>query len=1092
MNDTKTFLYRWMLAVSLLSAPSWCGAMLTTAIGADATDDDARMRFFESQVRPLLAQACWSCHGESKQKGSLRLDSLSAVLRGGESGAPALVPGHPENSVLIDAVRYGNLEMPPSKKLRDDQVAVLVKWVADGAYWPENDVDAATSTVRETFSEQDRQWWAFQPVLSSSIPSHPESSWPINAIDNFVLQALNSRQLSPAPPADKLSLVRRVYFDVTGLPPTPEQVSEFLADQSPDAYERLVDSLLDSPGYGEHVARAWLDLVRYADSDGYRADGFRPQAWRYRDYVIESFNQDKPYDRFVQEQLAADELFPEDPEAQIGLGYLRHWVYEWNLRDAEGQWKTILDDVTDTTSDVFLGLGLQCAKCHDHKFDPLLQKDYFRLRAYFAPLMPVDVALATPEEVTAYEQELGQWNSAAAAILSEIESIEAPYRERLSQTAINRFPEEVKAMVRKPETKQSAYEKQIGYLVGRQVIDEFKGLEGAMTPDHKDRVLELRRELAALPMTRPAELAQAMVVTDVNGDPPPNRMSRNSDEDVVPGIPSILDPAPAPIERPANNSTTGRRSTLARWLTDPNNPLTTRVIVNRIWQSHFGRGLAVNPSDFGRLGEAPTHPELLDWLAHQFVVDGWSLKSLHRLILLCATYRQSTAHPAQETCQSIDPANQYYWRANSRRLTAEQIRDALLAVSGRLDATATGPSRLPDSTARTIYTRVMRNSPDELLDGFDLPLFFSSTATRNTTTTPVQSLLLINSDLMLGHARSLAETVTRDADDLAGRVESAWKRVYGRSPEPSELTRSLEFIQSQTGRVEVLQSGTANSLIETGKLPYRDGQAVRFSPSGPELELTVAHDETLNTSDFTIEAFFQLRSIDSGAAVRTIAGKWNGNASNPGWAFAVTGKGSRRKPQTLVLQLVGHEATKNLESEDSESSDLQRPVESAIFSDQHIEINKPYYASASVRLATADREGSVRFCLKDLSNDDEPLGTSEVNHQIMGGFANSLPLRIGGLMAAWPRSFDGLIDDVRLVNRAVPVEELLYVAEKQVDGVIGYWQFEFHPGMLENSVSDKRTIQALGKSVLQLAPAETAMVDFCHALLNSSEFLYVH
>ncbi|EMI20182.1 protein containing DUF1549, partial [Rhodopirellula maiorica SM1] len=357
---------------------------------ADPPIPQSQMHFFETEVRPLLAEKCFGCHNAEKQKGDLRLDSLGHMLLGGESGA-SLVPGKPDESLLIEAVRYESFEMPPAGQLKAKQIAVLERWVAMGAPWPGSDPNVVLREPRDFFSEEDRSWWAFQPVVKPTVPKTSGEEWARNEIDHFIFAQLQSHGLSPAPEADRHALVRRLYFDIIGLPPTPEQVAAFVNDPAPDAYERLVDSLLDSKGYGEHAARQWLDLVRYADSDGYRADGFRPTAWRYRDYVIQSFNDDKPYDRFTQEQIAADEMFPDDVEARAALGYLRHWVYEWNIRDAPGQWKTIQEDLTDTTADVFMGLGLQCAKCHNHKFDPLLQKDYFRLQAFFAPIMPQDM-----------------------------------------------------------------------------------------------------------------------------------------------------------------------------------------------------------------------------------------------------------------------------------------------------------------------------------------------------------------------------------------------------------------------------------------------------------------------------------------------------------------------------------------------------------------------------------------------------------------------------------------------------------------------------------------------------------------------------
>ena len=1043
------------------------------------------VKFFEKEVRPLLAENCFQCHADKKQKGDLRLDSLAKMLAGGESGA-AIVPGMPEKSLLIQAVRYESLEMPPEKKLTEAQIQILSEWIRIGAPWPGSDPSAPI--VRKTasgsidrFTDEDRAWWALQPVTRPMIPVIPDDVWARNEIDRFVLSRMMREGLKPAPAADPTSLVRRLYFNVTGLPPTPEQVAAFVGDKSPDAYEQLVDRLLDSPEYGEHAARQWLDLVRYADSDGYRADGYRDNAWRYRDYVIDAFNNDKRYDRFVQEQLAADELFSNEPNTQVALGYLRHWVYEWNLRDAPGQWKTILDDVTDTTADVFMGLGLQCAKCHNHKFDPLLQKDYFRLQASFAALMPTEVVLADEQALLRHREEQTRWEEATQMIRDQIAAIEAPYRATLKEAAINRFPAEIQASVRKPGNDQTPYEQQISYLVMRQVDAEYGSLESKLTPQEKDRVLELKRQLETFKDLRPKSLPMAMAVSDLGPQAPPTTLPKRSDEIILPGIPSILDQQPAKIEPLEGLSqTTGRRAALAKWLTDPTNPLSTRVIVNRVWQSVFGRGLAINVSDFGRLGEPPTHPELLDYLTDRFVTEGWSIKSLRRSILNSATFRQSTRHPDFASFQTIDPSNRWYWRGDNRRLQAEQIRDAMLVVSGKLKAERGGPGVLSDISRRSIYTRVMRNSPDELMNSFDLPLFFNSNSSRNTTTTPVQALLLINSDLMLGHARSLAESISQSESNPERQVAAAWERVYGRPATSDELQSSIEFVQSQAKRQLELQQRQSESfgIIETSKLPYRDGQAVRFTNSGPNLELKVSHDKSFNDADFTIEAFFQLRSIDEGAAVRTIAAKWNGDRTTPGWGFGVTGQGSRRKPKTLVLQIVGKTASGELK-------------EDALFSDHRINLDTPYYASASVRWAKKGQPGQVTFHLKDISNDDEPLQTQEIETQIVNGFANELPFTIGGLGGVRSRTFDGLIDDVRLVSRPLSISELLYSTEKTVEETTGFWRFETEPGLMANSAGDRLPIQARGAAIIQLNPSQAALVDFCHALLNSNEFLYV-
>ncbi|TWU40794.1 DUF1549 domain-containing protein [Novipirellula artificiosorum] len=1043
---------------------------------ADARVNDDAIRFFESEVRPLLADQCWDCHGEKDQKGDLRLDSMSAILRGGETG-PALVVGKPGESLLVEAIRYESFEMPPSGPLPAEQAAILTKWISIGAPWPDSDRTVQPRESSELFSLEDRAWWAFQAVQAPDVPNFGDSDWPRNEIDGFILAQMRSAGLSPSPQADPTTLVRRLYFDVIGLPPTPDQVRAFVRDTSPTAYEDLVDTLLDAPEHGQHAARKWLDLVRYADSDGYRADGYRPNAWRYRDYVIASFNADKPYDRFIQEQIAGDELFPEDLDAQVALGYLRHWVYEWNIRDASGQWNTILDDITDTTADVFMGLGLQCAKCHNHKFDPLLQKDYFRLRAFFAPIQPKDITLATRDEIKKHHGLKKAWESKVTPILAEVEELEAPYRATLRDRAINRFPEDMQLIARMPAAERTPLQQQLADLVMLQVEAEYKTLESEMEADDKERRLQLQRDLEKADAEKPADLPVAMSVRDVGPVAPPTTLPKRPGAPLEPGFPSVLDQKPMVI-RPLGQST-GRRAALARWLTDPANPLTSRVMVNRIWQTHFGRGLAANTSDLGRLGEAPSHPKLLDWIANQFIASKWSLKTLHRMILTSATYRQSTQHPQQRAYQLIDPSNQYYWRSDTRRLSAEQIRDAMLVVSDQYSDQAGGPGVLSDLPKRSIFTRVMRNSSDELLGSFDLPLFFSSTPSRNTTTTPVQSLLMINSDLVLGHARRLAAAVSIDSDELCNRISRAWWRVYGRAPTEAEAEQALRFVRSQTTQLKKIQADASPTVIETAKLPYREGQAVQFKVDQLDLQLAAVETERMDLTDFTIEMFFQLRSIDDHAAVRTLAAKWNGSSRSPGWGFGVTGHGSRRKPQTLVLQIVGDRGDGKIS-------------EQAIFSDHHVEMNKPYYAAACVRLAKSGEPGVVTFHLKDLSNDDQPLLTLETPHDARGGFANQQSFTIGGVDGGNRRAFDGLIDDVRLLPSALTVDQLLYTAERDVQGMIGYWQFETDPGVLRNRLESGPDLEAKGNAIIQLDPSETALVDFCHALLNSNEFLYVH
>ncbi len=975
-------------------------------------------RFFELKVRPVLAEKCWSCHGPDEQKGDLRLDSLNGLLQGGESGA-SIVVGQPATSLLIEAIRYDSLEMPPDKKLADEEIDAITKWVELGAIWPNQEATPMPKgKAKEKITDEDRQWWAFQPVKDYPVPSVSTfagsepfvEAWSKNPIDTFLLQAMIGRALTPAPEADKISLIRRAYFDLVGLPPPPEKIRAFVEDTSPDAYERVIDQLLESPQYGERWARHWLDLVRYADSDGYRIDHYRPFAWRYRDYVISSFNNDKPYNQFILEQIAGDEMFPGSSEATIATGFLRHWIYEYNNRDAKSQWQTILNDVTDTTGDVFLGMGFQCAKCHDHKYDPILQKDYYRLQAFFAATIPRDEVVATEAERAAYTESLNVWNQATQELRDRIEEIESPVREKAAKEAIGRFPLDIQEIANKPADQRSPYEHQIYELIERQIYFEYDRIETKVTGEKKDELLSLKKKLAELELKPPKPLPKAMIVHDVGLQSPPVTIPKKGKNPVDPGFPSVIDDSPASIGAiPEGIMSTGRRSTLAKWLASDSNPLTTRVIVNRVWQYHFGAGLAPNASDLGKLGGPPSHPELLDWLTHSFVKNGWSLKSLHRQIMTSAAYRQSVSHPEFAKFRNIDAMNQFYWRGNTRRLDAEQIRDALLAVSNQLDPTMGGEGVLPDIPRRSIYTRVMRNARDPLLDAFDLPLFFSSQSYRNTTTTPIQSLLLVNSPEMVRHAKAIANKIEKASSSTLAKIESLWQLTYGRLPTDNELQGASEFLTIQERNIQSQQEEESDTIV--GHMSYRDGQALMINATTEDTSNSkkrtqlVAHDSrnAFNLSDFSLESCFQLRTVYDDGQVRTIAAKWDGQSKSSGWAFGVTGKGSRRKPQTLVLQMWGNRRDGSF-------------GEAAIFSDQDIELNKPYFAAVTVKLAS-EEPGSVTFYLKDLSNDDEPIHVVERPHEITGKLDNNFPFTIGGRNNSSSGTFDGFLDDIRLSSK---------------------------------------------------------------------------
>jgi hypothetical protein len=1046
----------------------------------------AQLEFFEKKVRPILANQCFSCHSaaQGKKKGGLLLDSREAILKGGDTG-PALVPGDPDKSLLIRAIRYAdvNLQMPPKKKLSATEVADLTEWIRQGAVWAGSKT-TSNARVPGIITAEDRKWWAFQPIARPAVPTADGSTWPSNEIDRFILAKLRAEELQPSPPAARAALARRVYFDLVGVPPTPAEVEAFVADRSPEAYERLIDRLLASPRYGERWARHWLDVARYAESDGYRIDEYRPDAWRYRDYVIRSFNEDKPYDRFLSEQLAGDELWPDDPEALAATGFLRLWIYEYNQRDVPIQWNIILDDLTDVAGDAFLGLSFSCARCHDHKFDPILQKDYYRLRAFFAGVLPRDdVPLATPAERAEHAARQAKWEALTADVRKEMDAVHAAARKKVEEDAINKFPEDLQAMIRKPAAERTPQEHQLAELAYRQVLYEFARIEGKLKDDDKKKLIELKKKLVAFDAEKPAPLPVGLTMTDVGTTAAPTFIPKKAaGTPIEPGFLTILDEKPAAITPQAKS--TGRRAALARWMTQRDNPLTARVMVNRIWQHHFGRGLVATSSDFGRLGEKPSYPELLDWLATRFMDDGWSIKRLHRRILLSATYRQGSSiadfglriADSKTNPQLVDPENRLLWKMPTRRLDAEQIRDAILSVTGELDPGSGGPAVGLEKPRRTIYTRTARNTRDPLLDVFDAPEGFSSVAERNATTTPTQALLMMNSPYALERARALAARAGKEAprgDDE--RVGLLFRQLYGRAPTEPERSTALNFLREQASRAK--SRAVAATEFKTGKIPYREGRAAMLQPGTPQVRFELADCEALPADEFTIEAFVQLRSTYEDAAVRPIAAHWSGDRKRPGWSFGVTGKQSAFKVQNLVLQLFG-DPKKNGTDYD------------AIFSGLQLTLNKPYFVAVSVKLSDPERKG-ITFYAKDLSNDEEPVQIVRCGHKMTSLERAHTEFTIGGHGTKPTHTWDGLIDDVRLSATALRPEQLLLSAEGATERTVGYWQFEPKPGPYRDSSSHGLHLRTPGAAADAADPQTAALIDLCHVLLNSNEFLYV-
>ena len=669
------------------------------------------------------------------------------------------------------------------------------------------------------FTEHQRQHWAFQPVESPGIPLAEHG----NPIDAFVAARMAKSGVSIAPRADKVTLIRRATFNLHGIPPSPVEVADFLADQSPDAFARVVDRLLASPRYGERWARHWLDLARYAESEGFKSDETRPNAWRFRDYVIDSLNADKPYDRFVQEQIAGDELWPESPEARIGTGFNRHYPDESNAAILMQRRQEVLLDITDTVGAVFMGLTYGCAKCHDHKFDPILQADYYRLQAFFTNVATDDeIHLLSEAERAEHSRRQAAWEEATRAIRAEMDELLDRKRADAFETQVNRRSPETQQAFRKEPSKRTMYERLLfqQHMWQMRYHNDAK-LANSLDDAPKARYRELEAKLAEFEHLRPSELPVGIGIREFGTEAPKTHILSFANyaaplEEVEPGFLTLLDPRPAAYVPALNGRSSGRRTALAKWLTDPGNPLTSRVMVNRIWHYHFGQGIVRTPSDFGLMGEPPTHPELLDWLAGEFVRSGWSLKRMHRLVMNSETYRQSSAF--REDASKADPLNRLLWRFPPQRLEGEVIRDSMLAVSGRLNYRVGGPSAYPalpsgappprggwevpeDRYAqdrRSVYVFVRRNSRYPMLESFDMPDTHESCARRSTTTTAPQALALLNSEHTLGWAKGLAGRVLQEAgDDRDRQVETGFSLAYSRTPDGWEKDTVLTFLETQ-------------------------------------------------------------------------------------------------------------------------------------------------------------------------------------------------------------------------------------------------------------------------------------------------------
>jgi hypothetical protein len=700
----------------------------------------------------------------------------------------------------------------------------------------------------ETFSSEQRAHWAYTTPKRPDLPAVKDERWPKNPIDRFILSALEEQSFSHAPEADRVALLRRVTFDLTGLPPTAPEVDAYLKDARPDAYERLVDRLLASPAYGQRWAQHWLDLAHYADSNGFELDAERPDAWRYRDWVVNAFNDDMPYDRFLSLQIAGDELEPGSPSALIATGFGRSGpreVVAGNIDPVEKR-QSELTEVTGTVGSVFLGLTMGCARCHNHKFDALPTTDYYRLQSFFAASEFVELPIATKDEEVLFAAATKGINEKLAPLREKQAALEAPYRKTIADKKQASLSDTERAVLAIPEKDRTPAQKKMvaGLQTALRVTwEEVAEAVSHNTADHTERE-RLKRAIHQIEITRPRPPAKAMALADQKRDAPTTRVLRRGDPKspgplVAPRPPGIL-----MVSQPSNafphplaprDSTTGRRIALAHWLTRPDNPLTSRVIVNRLWQHHFGRGIVATPSDFGVRGEAPSHPELLDWLAAELVAQGWRLKPIHRQIVTSSTYRQSSRY-VNATQMTDDPDNTLLWRMNRRRLEAESLRDAMLTVSGEINPKAGGPGVLapiekevedlifteaevvdlwpetPDPlehTRRSLYLFRKRNVRYPMFEAFDAPDTQTACPQRSASTHALQSLVLINSDFATGRAKALAGRVFREAGEgVDSQLTRAYEIVLARAPRPAELAQGRAFLESQAGLLrERIQQG---------------------------------------------------------------------------------------------------------------------------------------------------------------------------------------------------------------------------------------------------------------------------------------------
>jgi hypothetical protein len=827
--------------------------VLALVAGSSAAD---RKINFSTDIQPIFQSSCWKCHSTAVQLSKLNLSTRESALAGGEHGL-VLSPGNAEKSRLYRMI--AGLEkpaMPLDGKLTAAQIESIKLWIDQGAVW-----DGATSAkpVSGPVSANEdaplptgaRNYWAFREPVEQKL----EASG--NPIDVFINRELQKRGLQSAPTADRRTLLRRAYMDLIGLPPTLAETDEFLNDQKPGAWERLIERLLASPHYGERWGRHWLDVARYADSNGFEHDFDRPNAWRYRDYVIRAFNEDKPYNTFLREQIAGDEIPKVSQDSLIATGFLRSYAkVGFREKDNPENRYDYLDDMIGTIGRGILGLTVQCARCHDHKFDPISQRDYYRIQASLFGYVEVDHPLTPPDVAAAFEKKTADVDARANAVKAQLRELEQPYKDRLLPAKYKKFPPNVQQAIATPKEKRTPGQVLLADQVIRTVSVSPGEIDRIITPEDRATREKLNAEIARIETERPKPIPVAAGVTDgdyrftpdgpgdepapgkgvkreaIDGsflhtgagkyETPPSYLLIRGDPNskgpqMQPGFIRVITYGNPPTTLPPSTPhTSGRRLALAEWLVDPENPLTSRVIVNRIWHHHFGRGIVPTLDNFGKMGELPSHPELLDFLAVEFMKRGWSIKQMHRLIMTSDAYKMASQYENADDLAK-DPQDRYYWRYRMQRIDAEILRDEILDVSGGLNTEMFGKPVFPmlqhevlasmmygiwkqtddgpKVWRRSVYVYRKRGLPYPLLDIFDLPNQNISCGARNVSTVPTQALALMNDDFVLKQAQLFANRVEEAAHgDPLAEVDLAYRLALSRPPEPKERQIALDFL----------------------------------------------------------------------------------------------------------------------------------------------------------------------------------------------------------------------------------------------------------------------------------------------------------